>query len=379
MAHDVFISYSEKDMETADTVCATLESHGISCWIAPRDVLPSKEWSEAIIDAIEECRIMVLVFTSNANASLQIHREIERGANHGVAILPLRVENVLPAKALEYFIGDVQWLNAAMPPSDTHLKDLAATIKLVLEGKKSCVPAVLPQEEKPASRVVDSSLGRTPVNAGRHENAPAPHSFPKRATWRWAAGAIAALVLIAVLVGVYLKSRATATASTRGASSPIELQETMRTLQEALGSNGIVSFNSLAHSKTSGKDFQTAYDDQVSNVVADPDQCSIAFHRKEWSTGATQINLDLDGRLLLREVTKVVAEPESQNLTEIFAAEGYPNVTVTSVTPPHVTVLLVQETYGRPNRFHFANAALANRAATTIAQAVKLCGGSIAN
>ena len=41
MALDVFISYSSLDKATADAVCNQLESAGISCWIAPRDILPS--------------------------------------------------------------------------------------------------------------------------------------------------------------------------------------------------------------------------------------------------------------------------------------------------------------------------------------------------
>jgi hypothetical protein len=90
------------------------------------------EWGEAIIDAIEQCRIMVLVFTANANASPQIRREIERAVNRGVAILPLRMEDVLPGKALEYFIGNVHWLDALTQPFEAHLKNLAGTIRIVL-------------------------------------------------------------------------------------------------------------------------------------------------------------------------------------------------------------------------------------------------------
>ena len=39
MAHDVFVSYASGDKTVADSVCATLESHGVRCWMAPRDVL----------------------------------------------------------------------------------------------------------------------------------------------------------------------------------------------------------------------------------------------------------------------------------------------------------------------------------------------------
>jgi len=133
MAHDVFISHSAKDKPTADAVCAMLESNGVRCWIAPRDVTPGMEWGQCIIEAIEQSRIMILVFTAHANESSQIRREIERAVNHGVAILPVRIEDVLPGKALEFFIGNVHWLDALTPPLESHLKNLAGTVKVLLE------------------------------------------------------------------------------------------------------------------------------------------------------------------------------------------------------------------------------------------------------
>jgi tetratricopeptide (TPR) repeat protein len=141
MSHDVFISYSAKNKITADAVCAMLELNGIRCWIGPRDVVPGMEWGECVIEAIEQSRIMVLIFTSAANASPQIHKEVERAVNHGVAILPLRVEDVIPARALEYFIGNVHWLDALTPPLEAHLKNLAGTIKMLLARMEPCVAA----------------------------------------------------------------------------------------------------------------------------------------------------------------------------------------------------------------------------------------------
>jgi len=74
MAHDVFLSYSSKDKPIADAVCGTLEGKRIRCWIAPRDVLPGIPYGEAI----ESSRVMVLVFSSAANNSPQVMREVER-------------------------------------------------------------------------------------------------------------------------------------------------------------------------------------------------------------------------------------------------------------------------------------------------------------
>lgn len=132
MAHDAFISYSVQDKPIADAVCATLEGHGIRCWIAPRDILPGIDWGEAIIDGITGSKMMVLIFSSNANKSLQIKHEVERAVHHGLPIVPLRVEDVVPSKSLEYFISTPHWLDALTPPLEQHLAHLAETAKLLI-------------------------------------------------------------------------------------------------------------------------------------------------------------------------------------------------------------------------------------------------------
>lgn len=132
MAHDVFISYSSRDKPTADAVCAALESHGIRCWIAPRDVLPGMEWGEAIVNAIHDSKVMVMVFSSRANESRHIRREVERAVAQGIAIVPVRIEDIIPSSSLEYFIGSVHWLDALTPPLEQHLNDLKSKIQTLL-------------------------------------------------------------------------------------------------------------------------------------------------------------------------------------------------------------------------------------------------------
>jgi TIR domain len=147
MAYDVFISHSSKNKAIADAVCAGLEANGVHCWIAPRDITPGLEWGEAIIEGIRECRVMVLVFTADANESKQIRREIERASNHGVTVVPLRVEDVLPSPGLEYFIGNVHWFDAVTPPLEPHLKELAGTLKRLLARPAPPKPGMEEQHE----------------------------------------------------------------------------------------------------------------------------------------------------------------------------------------------------------------------------------------
>src|SRR5580704_16929516 len=132
MAHDVFISYSSKDKITADAVCATLESHGIRCWIAPRDVKPGEEYAAALVRALHDSRVLVLVFSSGANQSPQVLREVERAVSRGLPILPFRIEDVPPSEAMEYYIASRHWLDALTPPMEDHLVRLAETAKFLL-------------------------------------------------------------------------------------------------------------------------------------------------------------------------------------------------------------------------------------------------------
>jgi TIR domain len=144
MAHDVFVSYSSKDKPVADATCAVLEGRGIRCWMAPRDIVPGADWGESIIDAIQGSRAFVLVFSKNANESVQIKREVERAVNKGMPVIPFRIENVMPVKSLEYFLSTPHWLDAFSPPLERHINYLADVIQSVLDGK----PAPQPKKEE---------------------------------------------------------------------------------------------------------------------------------------------------------------------------------------------------------------------------------------
>lgn len=161
MAHDVFVSYSSDDKPTADAVCATLENRGIRCWIAPRDVLPGMDWGAALIDAINDSKLMVLVYSASANESQQIKREVERAVNRGVAVIPFRIEDVPMSKTLEYFISTPDWLDAITPPLQTHLDRLAETTRLVLEQAGVTVA------ERPAGRENAQTAPPPPITSSR--------------------------------------------------------------------------------------------------------------------------------------------------------------------------------------------------------------------
>lgn len=139
MSHEVFISYSSIDRETADRLCRALEESGTATWIAPRDVMPGKPYGEALIDAINDSKVMVLVLSEHSNHSSQVVREVERAASKGIPIIPFRIAEVRLAKSLEYFLSTCHWLDAIGGEVQTHLPRLTeavnATLRAVYEGE----------------------------------------------------------------------------------------------------------------------------------------------------------------------------------------------------------------------------------------------------
>ena len=129
MKRVAFISHSSKDKPTAESVCRFLESKGISCWIAPRDVTPGKNYGVAIVDAIDECGVFVLILSAESNKSGQVVREVERAASGNAVIIPVRVEPVQPSRELEFYVSSSHWLDATQRPFEKHLDSLVDAIR----------------------------------------------------------------------------------------------------------------------------------------------------------------------------------------------------------------------------------------------------------
>jgi len=132
MVHDVFISYSHKDKSVTDVVCSILEQNMIRCWIAPRDISPGVPFAEAIIDGIKGSKVFILVYSSNSNHSPQVIKEVDRAVHHGLAIIPLRLEDVPMSKQMEYYVSDVHWLDALTPPLETHIHKLVKVVQMLM-------------------------------------------------------------------------------------------------------------------------------------------------------------------------------------------------------------------------------------------------------
>jgi hypothetical protein len=158
MSFDVFISYSTKDAIVAKAACAALEAAKIRCWIAPRDIVASAKWGASIVRAINKCRVMVLIFSGNANDSAQVQREVDQAFGRGKAVVPLRIEDVKPADELAYYLDTVHWLDALTPPLERNLEKLVATVQALLPTTEPAGPGGEPAiDESAAAQAQDAA------------------------------------------------------------------------------------------------------------------------------------------------------------------------------------------------------------------------------
>jgi TIR domain len=213
VAHDVFISYSSKDRAVAFAACARLEARGIRCWIAPRDVLAGVPYGEAIIDAIHGAKVMVLVFSSNANTSGHIPKEVERAVSKGVALVPFRIEDVTPGKSLDYFIGSVHWLDAITPPLEQHLEILADSVERLLPARAPAPGGDAFSATLPLGRQMPRP---TAAPAASYTPSARAAGAPQSRVWLWAA--LGVLVIAAISTAVlYFRGDLSSFTSTDGA------------------------------------------------------------------------------------------------------------------------------------------------------------------
>jgi TolB-like protein len=142
LGHDVFVSYASQDAAVANSIVENLESHGLKCWIAPRDVKPGAQYADAIVRAINEAKAVVLVMSGSAVGSSHVGKEIERASSKRKPIIAFRIDAAPLNHALEYFLSESQWIDVPKLGMPAALTKLAEAVGHVSPVSPQAVPPV---------------------------------------------------------------------------------------------------------------------------------------------------------------------------------------------------------------------------------------------
>lgn len=156
---DVFISYEHESKSIADNICAYLEARGIRCWYAPRDVVGP--YADAIVNAIEACKVFVLILNHNSSESVHVLNEVEIAYNRimkgEITIVPFKVDEGTLSKSMEYYVKRLHWIDAVSATLEQAIGQLYQQLIPIfgLETKNVF-------EDRPA-QTVDTNLNRKTV------------------------------------------------------------------------------------------------------------------------------------------------------------------------------------------------------------------------
>lgn len=149
MKYDVFISYSSDDQKVVEGLCAYLEAQKIRCFVAYRDIHPSMVWARAIVEALDESCMMVVVFSENFNRSEQVDREIELASEDKKPILTFRITDDAFKGAKKYYLKNLNWIDA-FPDPEAVFGSVAESVAKLLDMPHLAAnpPAVTPPRKE---------------------------------------------------------------------------------------------------------------------------------------------------------------------------------------------------------------------------------------
>lgn len=124
----VFLSYSSKDRNVADNLCAKLEANGIKVWYAPRNInsAEGRDYASAIVEAIKECSHCVVIISKNSLQSFHVLNEIDLAFSEmkrGMRLIPLKIDEQEMGQAFRYYLSRQHWMDACLPPLEKRLEE----------------------------------------------------------------------------------------------------------------------------------------------------------------------------------------------------------------------------------------------------------------
>lgn len=129
MSGEIFISYARKDQEQAGLVVKLLQEQGYSVWMDEGNIEAAGLWSEQIVHAIRECRVLVLLVSRNSLASDNVHKEVMLASETRKKILPVYLEPCELTDRFRYQLAGIQHVEFHDPDTGKVLQKICASLE----------------------------------------------------------------------------------------------------------------------------------------------------------------------------------------------------------------------------------------------------------
>ena len=211
MSTEVFVSYSSQDYERVMPLVDRLRSAGVATWVDEGNIDAATLWSESIVEAIAECRVLIMMVSSHSTDSHNVVKEVMIASESKKTILPIYLEpSDIPAK-LKYQLTGIQhleWFDGGSDEVFETLKDGLAKRGVTIDGQ---TPNQAPQ--------------KTPRKPHRPPSLPSPPSPPASTAKNIALAALAILCAFLCTLLTHILNTSNATIQRKPIHLPIHMPE----------------------------------------------------------------------------------------------------------------------------------------------------------
>jgi hypothetical protein len=113
---NAFISYTTKDLLSAEELCSDLEKAGANCWMAPRNLTLGGNTAQQIVDAVGHASVFIVVFSAQTNGSNKVLREAMLASSQRVPIVLWQIDDTQPTDSFAYTLGRAPRIHRAGTP-----------------------------------------------------------------------------------------------------------------------------------------------------------------------------------------------------------------------------------------------------------------------
>ena len=158
MKYDVFISYSRKDTDIADRICAAFDKAGITYFIDRQSIGGGFEFPVVLAEAIIDSQVTLFLASKNSYDSKFTNAELTFAFNEKPknSILPYIIDGSTMPPALRFVFSSINWRTIESHPIETTLvSDIlamlgrkAATVKATAKTSSSKSPTAAAMNDK---------------------------------------------------------------------------------------------------------------------------------------------------------------------------------------------------------------------------------------
>ena len=181
MAADVFVSYSSEDRARVHALIAELRSKGISVWVDQGGIDGAAIWGEEIVNAIDNCTVLMLMISSSSIASQNVMREVMLVVEKKKHILPIHLEPVTIPPSLKYPLSGIQHIEYFRGDANENLRTILHSLERIgVIPIKS--PPPIPEKPAPASQHHSMHSADAPLPSGALAVLPFDNLSPEKET-----------------------------------------------------------------------------------------------------------------------------------------------------------------------------------------------------